>query len=149
MEMKGLVVANDGSFKEDQEWQLFQLVFTSASRTANKIILQQGRVAPTILFLRINSGSVTHVGTLDIYEIDGAENKHIEIMEKVVDLDAVDVAVYLRETQADGMGVVNIRMVSKAFEMVVISPHDPILMMIVPGVISREMMIPRSSHKKH
>jgi hypothetical protein len=106
------------------EWRHFERIYDWAVALAVRLLRDEGRLMPTILFARIERERLGQVGIVSAFDDDSAHSKLAKVMSDLVDLHIVDLAVHLhtakvrRVTAAAGndANVVMFRVLAKHHE---------------------------------
>src|SRR5262245_13133268 len=127
--------------KTEAEWSRFERVFEWAFALANREVIENDGVKPTVLCVSVRAGKVSRSAVVNGEHGD----ELLELIDHLVELRNVDVAVHIREGEDDaGGGVVIMQLVSKRFELTVANPLDKQRRTLGRGQLSRELMAQRA-----
>ena len=131
--------------KTDAEWSRFERVFEWAFALANREVIENDGVKPTVLCVSVRAGKVSRSAVVNLYSDGEHGDELLELIDRLVELRNVDVAVHMREGEDDaGAGVVIMQLVSKRFEVTVANPLDKQRRKLGRGQLSRELMAERA-----
>ena len=131
--------------KTEAEWSRFERVFEWVFALANREVMENDGIKPTVLCVSVRAGKVSRSAVVNLYSDGEHGDELLELIDRLVELRNVDVAVHMREGEDDaGASVVIMQLVSKRFEVTVANPLDKQRRTLGRGRLSRELMAQRA-----